>query len=459
MASSDHQPLFPELRNAVEAEENIVTEIESYCVNCGENGLTRMLLTEIPFFKQVVVISFECPHCHFRNNELQPAQQIGPKGVRFELAVKEAKDLSRTIVKTEWAQVKIPEIEFEVKQQNGLITTVEGIIDRAITGLQYSYDRSKEEGNEEDEETTRGPLRQYIERMAALKELTSPFTLIIEDISGNSFVENYLAPEADPQLEETGFIRTIEDDKLLGIYQNEEEDGEEEEGDRKGGKKEKLKDEVLQFATNCPHCNAPCFTNMKMTAIPHFKEILIMATNCDVCGHKTNEIKSAAGFEETGVRITLEVKEEADLKKEVVRSDTCDITIPELALHLSSTGSGRYTTVQGLGLNMIDDLRTSNPFIDGDSSREDVKRKVDHLTTRLQNLVGCTILLDDPCGNSYLEGATKVERYTRSWEQNEELGINDMKTENYQGVNAAIEEEEEEPTEEEKKEDTETTKA
>lgn len=396
----------------------------------------------------MVVISFACEHCHFRNNELQPAREIGVRGVRFELAAKEAKDLSRTIVKTEWATVKIPEIEFEVKQQSGLISTVEGIIDRAITGLQYSYDHT--EGT--DEETSKGQLKQFIERMKALKELTSPFTLIIEDISGNSFVENYLAPETDPQLEETAFIRTIEDDKLLGIYKNEEADEE--------NKDKNLKDEVLQFATNCPHCNAPCFTNMKVTAIPHFKELLIMATNCDVCGHKTNEIKSAGGFEEKGVRITLEVKGEADLAKEVVRSDTCDISIPEFSLHLSSTGSGRYTTVQGLGLNMIEDLKRSNPFIDGDSSREDMRRKIEHLNKKLENLIGCTIVLDDPCGNSYLEGATTVERYTRSWEQNEELGINDMKTENYQGVNATIteEDEDEEVEQVETKIDTETAK-
>ena len=43
--------------------------------------------------------------------------------------------MSRQVVKTEWAEIEIPEIEFEVKKQVGLITTIEGIIDRAIEGL------------------------------------------------------------------------------------------------------------------------------------------------------------------------------------------------------------------------------------------------------------------------------------------------------------------------------------
>lgn len=30
---------------------------------------------------------------------------------------------------------------------------------------------------------------------------------------------------------------------------------------------ENFEGEVLQFSTNCPECNAPCETNMKMTSI------------------------------------------------------------------------------------------------------------------------------------------------------------------------------------------------
>ena len=33
-------------------------EIESYCMNCEENGITRLLLTRIPFFREVVLMSF-----------------------------------------------------------------------------------------------------------------------------------------------------------------------------------------------------------------------------------------------------------------------------------------------------------------------------------------------------------------------------------------------------------------
>lgn len=52
----------------------------------------------------------------------------------------------------------------------------------------------------------------------------------------------------------------------------------------------------------------------------------------------------------------------------------------------------------------------------------------------------CTIVLDDPCGNSYVQNLMapeedpqlKISHYERTFEQNEELGLNDMKVEGYE---------------------------
>lgn len=51
-----------------------------------------------------------------------------------------------------------------------------------------------------------------------------------------------------------------------------------------------------------------------------------------------------------------------------------------------------------------------------------------------------TLILDDPAGNSFVQALTddgslddrlSIVKYDRSFEQNEELGLNDIKTENY----------------------------
>ena len=57
-------------------------------------------------------------------------------------------------------------------------------------------------------------------------------------------------------MEITYFNRSREEDRLLAIYDSTEEKTED---------NSNLKEEVLQFPTNCPNCGAPAFTNMKVT--------------------------------------------------------------------------------------------------------------------------------------------------------------------------------------------------
>ena len=89
-----------------EDDERAVQEIESLCMKCHENvgpprpypfqpasndmadgslarartprrqGMTRLLLTSIPYFREVVVMSFRCEHCGEANTEIQSAGMI-----------------------------------------------------------------------------------------------------------------------------------------------------------------------------------------------------------------------------------------------------------------------------------------------------------------------------------------------------------------------------------------------
>ncbi|XP_047157433.1 zinc finger protein ZPR1-like [Vigna umbellata] len=61
--------------------------LESLCMRCGENGITRFLLTLIPHFRKILLSAFECPHCGERNNEVQFAGEIQPRGCRYTLAI------------------------------------------------------------------------------------------------------------------------------------------------------------------------------------------------------------------------------------------------------------------------------------------------------------------------------------------------------------------------------------
>ena len=50
-------------------------------------GTVRLLLTRIPMFHDVIIMSFQCPHCHTSNNEIQPGTPIQEKGDRYTLSV------------------------------------------------------------------------------------------------------------------------------------------------------------------------------------------------------------------------------------------------------------------------------------------------------------------------------------------------------------------------------------
>ena len=186
---------------------------------------------------------------------------------------------------------------------------------------------------------------------------------------------------------------------------------------------------------------------MKVTKIPYFKEVIVMATTCDICGHKSNEVKSGSGVAPQGIRYTLVMNDESDLNRDILASETASFAIPDLDFELSSSKSigGRFTTVEGIFTTLKTQLRSViMPFSSGDSHDPTTDKNrmatfVDDISTILAGEKFVTIVLDDPAGNCYLQNICApdpdpqltVEHYDRTHEQNELLGLNDMKVENY----------------------------
>ncbi|XP_014464340.1 zinc finger protein ZPR1 [Alligator mississippiensis] len=419
---------------SAEDEEQQPAEIESLCMNCYRHGVTRLLLTRIPFFREVIVSSFACGSCAWANTEIQSAGRIQEQGVRYVLAVAARQDMNREVVKTDCATARIPELDFEIPafSQKGALTTIEGIIDRAVAGLEQDQPVRRATDQE-----VANKIAEFIDKLKRLKEVDSSFTFILDDPSGNSFVENPHAPQKDEALVVTHYKRTPQQAAMLGLEADEPEE-------KPVDSVEDLRNEVLQFNTNCPECNAPANTNMKLVQIPHFKEVIIMATNCEACGHRTNEVKSGGAIEPEGTRITLHITDLSDMTRDILKSETCSVEIPELEFELGMGAlGGKFTTLEGL-LKDIRDLVQKNPFTLGDSSAPSKVEKLQEFGRKLQQIMEgqmeAHFIMDDSAGNSYLQNVyapeedpeLKVEHYKRTFEQNEELGLNDMKTEGYE---------------------------
>jgi zinc finger protein len=123
----------------------------------------------------------------------------------------------------------------------------------------------------------------------------------------------------------------------------------------------------------------------------------------------------------------------------------------------------RFTTVEGLLNAVREQLRDDCALWLGDSAPVDQRDCISGLLTRLAGVTEhdrpaerVTLVLDDPAGNSYIQvravcngfghesfiiqqipnesgvdSRLRVDLYTRTDEQNDDLGLKHMKTENY----------------------------
>ncbi|KAI8066764.1 ZPR1 zinc-finger domain-containing protein [Gongronella butleri] len=439
---SSNEPLFVDLHDNTKP-----TEIESLCMKCQETGMTRFLFTKIPHFKEIIVMAFECPHCGFRNNELQSAGAFNEKGETVTLKVEGKEDMNRQLVKSDYAAVRFEELDMDIpaNRSRGLLTTVEGLLSNAIDDLAEGQPVRKHV-----DEALHDKIQQIIDTLEQYRDGAQPFTLVIDDPSGNSYVENRCLPAHDPQLNLRWYVRTPEQNAELGIGndQSATEQALDQQQQQQNNEDEEVP-EVLTFPANCSHCHAPSETNMHILDIPHFKEVVIMATNCDHCGYKNNEVKAGGPISDKGKRITLKLTDAEDLSRDILKSETCGLSIPEIDLELTpGTLGGRFTTVEGL-LRQVHTELEERAFSHGDSSTAESKEKWESFLKNLDEVaegkrLGVTLIVDDPLANSYLQNLyapdddpeMTIEDYERDFDTNESLGLNDMNTDNYHADHA-----------------------
>lgn len=497
-----------------------ISVIESLCVRCEENGETRIMLSSIPYFQNIYIAAFNCPHCGYRNNECQSAGGLAERGVRFELRVRAAADLDRQVVKGEHACVRVPSLDFEIPSntQRGQVSTLQGILSQAVESLQASQPlrRAADPEMAARVETTVSRLSKLIGKPVEESEKEKEeregekgeWDFVLEDPSGNSYIENLCAPRADPQLKVEHYQRTEEQRRAMGFLVEADADqpgtGAEGtmdnpiSGDANGtsasgtgtgtgpGSDTNLRGalnlptsltsnenwletrEVMKFESACSRCGNLGSQNMCEIDIPGFRRCIVMAFVCDSCGYKNSEVKPASGFGEKARRMELVIESMADLSRDVLKADSAAVLIPALELELlPGTLGGVFTTVEGLLMKIAEELFDKFPFV-GDSAEAERRDKLTRLLQSLRDAAAgknlpLTIVLDDGADQSHIgrrdddvlfytgakprrnlshsddageeEGAEDkqltVTLYTRTKEQEDDLGITNMRTEEY----------------------------
>ena len=255
-------------------------------------------MTKIPYFREIVIMSFDCPHCNFKNSEVQPAGEIQQRGVKYSLRSDNAEDLSRQIVKSDTALFRIEDIDLEIPPGRGQLSNVEGILSMVAQDLEQKQDERKQVAPEVYEKIQ--GVVDTIKQMASGAKL--PFTITVDDPAGNSSIEPPTTLSAGKYTRHE-YPRTAAQNEALGL------------GDAPAGEapateirpeyhanqmypempsapmvnnvdEDIVENQVYSFPASCPGCTKPCTTNMKMVNIPHFKQVVLMSTVCDHCGCK-----------------------------------------------------------------------------------------------------------------------------------------------------------------------------
>ncbi|WVR07066.1 hypothetical protein IAU60_004105 [Kwoniella sp. DSM 27419] len=490
----------------VEGDENgdrEMQEIESLCMRCHEQGTTRLLLTSIPYFKEIVVSSFRCDNCGHRDTEIQSAGEIQPKGVVYTVHLLTREDLNRQLVKSNWASLTLSDLQLTVPPGRGQINTVEGIIRDTVRDLGISQPvrrvmdpetakkidemlaKLRDQINMEEEDEDDGGVGMDDDDVKPKQSESTephqekpfvPFSITLDDPSGNSFF-GFKDTPSDPQWNMRAYNRTFEQNVTLGLVARPDDAPEPaadgapavdpshklasmEEYEQKRSKNvvrredgTVVPDEVFSFPSTCSSCGHELETLMQQVNIPYFQNIIIMATNCFACGYRDNEVKSGGSISNLGKKITLKVEDEEDLSRDLLKSDTAGLEIPEIDLVLQpGTLGGRFTTLEGL-LNEIYTELSTKVFRTGDSLSSGIgqigqdgakdERNFEDFLRGLKECISAqrpfTLIIDDPVSNSYLQNLYApdpdpnmiIEEYERTFEQNEDLGINDMVLEGY----------------------------
>ena len=268
----------------------------------------------------------------FANSEIQPAGQIQERGSTYTVKVTSRSDLDRQLVKSQFATITIPEYELTLPPGKGQLTTIESIISHTIDDLEFEQParRTIDPPTYQKIEALLNKLKPIVDEEKAKADiLDRTFTVKMDDPSGNSFIEAKGGFD-DPKWSKREYKRSQTDNETLGLA-GKAETGEEQqavaakpaaataEKTLTDDYEDAKPDEVFSFPDVCTSCGATLETFMKTVDIPHFKEVVLMSTNCHSCGYRDNEIKSGGAIADKGRKITLKVEDNEDLSRDILK--------------------------------------------------------------------------------------------------------------------------------------------
>lgn len=155
------------------------------CPRC-QKGTVHLNKTvyELPDEDKMLIITFQCNKCDFRNNDIIPLTTRTEPGISI-LRVTNEEDLKSKLYRSPTASLEIPELELEVEpgpRAGFYLTNIEGVLDRFKSAVS-TYRHTLEEKDLEKEEIN--TLMENIEKASAGNY---NFTVRMTDTEGGSYI-------------------------------------------------------------------------------------------------------------------------------------------------------------------------------------------------------------------------------------------------------------------------------
>lgn len=453
-----------------------VDEIQGLCPKCERmvgksapsdgsvideaKGYTWHILVKIPSFQDVYLLSFHCDTCQYSSNELQPSNTIQDHGSKYTFRIDGLDDLERKIVRSDTAIFRVEDLDIEMPVRRGRLTNVEGILAEILRDLEVPQKQRKKEDPELWAKCD-FVIPLLLEVLLGHKQQL-PCTITLDDPAGNSWIEPPATntQEQDQSKQEqdqtkyicSEYVRTPEQNEYLGLENDAAQD------DRAGqvqGKEsqgsndvDNLGNHTYDWRTKCPGCaRDKGHTIMQTVNIPHFKQIVVWSKGCEACNYTSSEVKIGGERSAKGQRIWIEIKGHEDFGRDILKSETCRLSIPEYGCSMEPGSVGaRFTDVADLLLEMHKQLKGKMDGVGGDKDSSDPSVKSDKQASispaeRLSQAIIAesqfTILLEDPLHNSWcqsfddlgpgMDSQIRCEDYERT-KEDDNLGLTTIQT-------------------------------
>ncbi|WP_214041162.1 ZPR1 zinc finger domain-containing protein [Methanoculleus sp.] len=150
------------------------------CPACGDEIRIVHHRLEIPHFPDLLLVAIACDTCGYRHTDTIILGESDP--VRWTVRVEEPGDLAIRVARSTTGTIEIPELGLAVEPGTaceGFVTNIEGILSRFEQAVETILANPESEGE-------RAAALRMQETIGAAREVAFPFTVIIEDPSGNS---------------------------------------------------------------------------------------------------------------------------------------------------------------------------------------------------------------------------------------------------------------------------------